>query len=259
MIIKSFKLFESLQSLTDDLIEHGELQDIMKELHPVRYDNIGDKLQKIIDRFQGDVNYDTPMDWFQNDWNTFMEYFTRQLTDEKFDEIKSSQFQLSTPCECTIESIGDFSDTSSILRLKKDTDDVVSDLKDYGVRDIENLQFINMKLWKCFYHRVHSPISGEILDLQSIESGENFFGNNTLWIVTINSEKNGLVYLLLVGELSIQDFNFKIKKGDKINMFDEIGNFDWGSQIVLIFNPSKFKRELNIISGEKYFVGDEIY
>ena len=32
MIIKSFKLFESLQSLTDDLIEHGELQDIMKEL-----------------------------------------------------------------------------------------------------------------------------------------------------------------------------------------------------------------------------------
>lgn len=258
MIIKSFKLFESLKDLTDDLINHGELQDIMRELHSVRYDNIGDKLQKIINRFQSDVNYDTPMEWFQNDWNTFMEYFTRQLTTDKFDEIKSNDYQLAMPCECTVESIGDFSDTSSILRLKKDTEDVVSDLKEYGVRDIEKLQFINMKLWKCFYHRVHSPISGKVVNLQSVESGDNFFGNNTLWIVTINSDK-GLVYMLLVGELSIQDFNFKIKKGDEIKMFDEIGNFDWGSQIVLIYDPTKFKGELNVIEEQKYFIGYEIF
>jgi len=258
MIIKSFKLFESLKDLTDDLIEHGELQDIMKELRPVRYDNIGDKLQKIINRFQSDVNYDTPMEWFQNNWNTFMEYFTRQLTPEKFDEIKSNDYQLAMPCECTVESIGDFSDTSSILRLKKDTEDVVSDLKEYGVRDIEKLHFVNMKLWKCFYHRVHSPISGKVINLQSVESGDNFFGNNTLWIVTINSDK-GLVYMLLVGELSIQDFNFKIKKGDEFKMFDEIGNFDWGSQVVLIYDPTKFKGELNVIEEQKYFIGDEIF
>ena len=35
------------------------------------------------------------------------------------------------------ESIGDFSDTSSILRLKKDTEDVIQDLKELGVRNIE--------------------------------------------------------------------------------------------------------------------------
>jgi phosphatidylserine decarboxylase len=188
-----------------------------------------------------------------------MEYFTRQLTDEKFQEIKSQKHELSIPCESTIESIGDFSDTSSILRLKKDTEDVISDLESYGVRDIKNLHFINMKLWKCFYHRVHSPLSGKVIDLQSIESGENFFGNNTLWVVTIKSEMNGLVYLLLVGELSIQDFNFKIKKGDEIEMYQELGNFDWGSQVVLIFDPSKFKEELNIIQGQKYFIGDKIF
>jgi len=73
MIIKSFKLFESLKELTDDLIQHGELQDIMKELHPVRYDNIGDKLQDIIQRFQSDANYDTPKDWFEDkDYKSFI-------------------------------------------------------------------------------------------------------------------------------------------------------------------------------------------
>jgi len=260
MIIKSFKLFESLQQLTDDLILHGDLQDIMKELHSVRYDEIGEKLTKIINRFQTDVDYDTPKDWFEDEqYKSFMDYFKRKLSEYKFDEIKSQKIQLAIPCECKIESIGDISDTSSILRLKKDAPNVIEDLKSYGVRNTDTLQFVNMKLLKCFYHRVHSPISGKVLNLQSIESGDNFFGDNTLWIVTISSENNGLVYLLLVGELSIQDFQFKIKKDDNISMFQEIGNFDWGSQVILIFNPSKFKNEMGVVEDQKYFIGDKIF
>jgi len=259
MIIKSFRLFESLKGLTDDLIQHGELQDIMKELHPVRYDNIGDKLQKIINRFQSDVDYDTPKEWFEDkDYKSFMDYFTRKLSSDKIDEINSQSLELAIPCECKIESIGDFSDTTSILRLKKDTEDIVQDLKKLGLRNIEDLRFINMKLWKCYYHRIHSPIDGKIEKIQYISKGENFFGNNNLWIVTFNSNR-GLIYMLLVGELSIQDFDFEISEGDSVKMFQEIGRFDWASQVVLIYNPSQFNNELNVIDRQKYFVGDSIF
>ena len=65
--------------------------------------------------------------------------------------------------------------------------------------------------------------------------------------------------MLLVGELSIQDFDFEISEGDSVKMFGEIGKFDWASQVVLIYDAAQFESELNVISGQKYFIGDIIF
>lgn len=236
-------------------------EDLMKALFPLRDKNIGKTLKDIIKRFEKSAEYDTPNKWFSpNKYNTFMEYFQRGLTDKKKEEIEATidQYLMVMPSESNIESIGNFSDTSSILRLKKPTKDVVKDLMDFGISDVSTLNFISLKLLKCYYHRVHCPVSGTIQKITFIGREEPLFGDNSLWVVEFNSEE-GRIYMLVVGELSIQDFNFNFKEGDKVNKFEELGKFNWGSQLVLIYAKDSFVSEPLIIEKEKYFVGDGIF
>lgn len=236
-------------------------EDLMKALFPLRDKNIGQTLQDIIKRFEKSAEYTTPNKWFNpNKYNTFMEYFQRKLSNKKTEEIESKidQFMMVMPSESNVESIGNFTDTSSILRLKKPTNDVVKDLTDVGISDVSTMNFISLKLLKCYYHRVHCPVSGNIQKITFVGREEPLFGDNSLWVVEFNSDE-GRIYMLVVGELSIQDFDFNFKEGDKVNKFDELGKFNWGSQLVLIYEKDSFVSEPLIIEKEKYFVGDGIF
>jgi phosphatidylserine decarboxylase len=260
--IKEFSKFEEIDILSDEAIENIDKEIIMSILFKYRNKDIGDKLEKIINRFKKNSewgNYNTPDDWFEkNDYKTFMQYFKRKLSKDKFEEIKSQQNEMSLPCECNIESIGKLSDLSQIIRLKKSTDSVIDDLKKLGVRKVEKLGFINMKLLKVYYHRVHSPIDGEIKNIIEVSPDDNFFGENNLWILEIENSNFETVYLILVGELSIQDFKFKVKKGENVHMFQEIGNFNWASQVIILYDINKFN-EIKIKSNKKYFIGEPIF
>ena len=260
--IKEYKEFDELDLLSDKAIDSLDNEIIMSILYKYRNKEIGDKLWKIINKFKINKDwgkYSTPDDWFEDkEYKTFMQYFKRKISKEKIEEIKSQKNKMSLPSECNIESIGKISDTSSIIRLKKSTENVIEDLKNIGVKNVDNLSFINMKLLKVYYHRVHSPISGKIKDIIEVSPDDNFFGENNLWIVEISTKESGSVYMMLVGELSIQDFNFAIKKGDNIDMFQEVGNFNWASQVILLYDDKKFD-SIKINSGKKYFIGDPIY
>ena len=260
--IKEYKEFNELDMISDDSIDVLNNEIIMSLLFKYRNKEIGDKLWKIIDKFKKNKDwgdYKTPDEWFEDkEFKTFMQYFKRKLSKDKFDEIKSQKNNMSLPCECNIESIGKINDVSSIIRLKKKTETVIKDLKNIGVKNVDNLSFINMKLLKVYYHRIHSPVSGKIKNIIEVSPDDNFFGENNLWIVEISTVEFGNVYIILVGELSIQDFTFKVEKGDNIKMFDEIGNFNWASQVIILYDKSKFN-DIKIKSDKKYFIGEPIF
>ena len=257
---KTYHGLEDLKRIVDEQ-DPTKSEDLMHALHPFRDKEIGGLLQRIIDRFIKFSKYTTPMEWFTpKKFNTFMEYFKRKITEDKAKDIESklADFSLTLPTESNVESLGDFSDTSSILRLKKPTKDVVKDLTTYGMSNVLNMSFISLKLLKSYYHRVHCPVDGKIQKITFVGRDEPFFGDNSLWIVEFDS-KYGRVYLLVVGEKSIQDFDFRLKIGDEVKKFDELGNFDWGSQTVLIFESEYFRGECLIQKGERYFVGEGIF
>lgn len=270
--------------MSDDEIAICADQKLMNTLYKFRDKNIGEKLDKIISKFKITTQwgkYKTPNHWFENvEYKTFMDFFKRKLSDYKLNKILSqTENKLSFPCECIVESLGKFNSARDFngykfftailgekgeskkleLKLKKDVSNITNDLKKVGIPNIEKLSYINMKLLKSFYHRVHSPINGIVKSIIEISPKNELFGDNILWIIKIYSKEFGMIHLLLVGELSIQDFKFNIKVGDKINMFDEIGNFDWGSQIVLIYDSNKFKFKSFISQSTKYFIGDKIF
>jgi phosphatidylserine decarboxylase len=85
----------------------------------------------------------------------------------------------------------------------------------------------------------------------------NFFGDNSLWLVEYETKTNP-VYLLIVGELNIQDFTFICKEGQTMEPMDPIGHFGWGSQIMVFFKvPEGFELALER-NVEHYFVGDKL-
>lgn len=262
--IKEYKKFSEIDLLNDSSIKNLDNEIIMSLLFKYRNKEIGNKLWKIIDKFKHTKNwgyYNTPDDWFEDkEYKTFMQYFKRKLSKEKLEEIKSKKDSyMSLPCECNIESIGDLKDLSKVVRLKKHTDSVIQDLQNIGVENVEDLSYINMKLLKVYYHRVHSPISGKVDKIIEVSPEDNFFGENNLWILQLSTKSFGKVYVVLVGELCIQDFTFKIKEGDSIEMFDEIGNFNWASQVLILYDKSKFPEKVKVEENKKYFIGDVIY
>lgn len=238
--------------------------EILNILKPYRYECIGDsELSKLVKAFVKDDNDDKeitgieiPSSYYDRKvFNNFIEYFTRKLSLNKFEELKNKtkNCDFVTPCHGYIEAIDDVENSKRIVRLKKPYKDVIKDLEEMNI-DIKGYKYIDIKLLLTHYHRIHSPVKGKIFDLIPIKKGENFFGENSLWIVDFLT-KNGHVYMLIVGESLIQDFNFLVKKGNDIEIFQEIGHFNWGSQIVLFYDAKKFNQVI-LQENKTYFVGE---
>jgi len=203
--------------------------------------------------------YNYHKDWYTGEpFRSFMDFFTRKLTVEKYKEIQKSSKKCSMiiPNESWIEALGNFKDTKKIIRLKKESPDVLKELKNFDI-NIPTYNYIDMKLLVTYYHRIHMPVTGTIKRMIPIEGKDDFFGNNSLWILEIETEKTP-VYLLLVGESTIQDFDFLAEKGDSLNIFDIIGYFNWGSQTLIFYNPKDYE-DIQIKEKSKVFVGNCIF
>lgn len=280
-MILSYEDHKNLKDI-EKLIKKGDHErQILNKLKSFRYKLVDSKIiNKIFQHFiaddedymdnpkygfNDDYHYDKSL--FQYDMNasklSFMDFFSRKLTPQVDAKIRENikDCKMIIPNECYIESIGEFDKEgrpeNQILRLKKSSGRYATeDLKKLDI-DVEGYNYINMKLLVTFYHRIHCPVNGKITQMIPIEDKDDFFGKNTLWIVKFETEKKP-VYLMLVGESTIQDFDFLKEKGDNVNLYDMLGYFNWGSQTVILYNPKDFNT-LNIESKKKYFVGDCIF
>jgi phosphatidylserine decarboxylase len=269
------KLKEILKLTKQDKDQERKILDLIK---PFRYKVIDNKiLNSILDHFIKwdedwckDYKFDEKMfvlDKHEKDIS-FMDYFTRKLIPSIDKKLKnqSQDCKMIVPNECHIESIGEFdkegSPDNQILRLKKETGRAATtDLKHLDI-DVKGYTYINMKLLVTFYHRIHCPISGKIAQMIPIEGTDDFFGKNSLWIVKYESDDfKHPVYHMLVGESTIQDFDFLKEKGDEVQIYDTLGFFNWGSQTILLIHNSDFdKLQIENIDTPKerhhHFVGD---
>lgn len=238
---------------------------ILDALRPFRYKEIGEKLlNKIRGHFLDNDKYTESSYEFHKDWyigepfKSFMDFFTRKLSIKKYKEIdnKASKCSMIIPNESFIEGIGDFKETKKIVRLKKGGPAIIKELKKFDI-DVSNYHYIDMKLFVTFYHRVHMPVKGKITKMIPIEGEDDFFGDNSLWILEIETKKSP-VYLMVVGESTIQDYKSLKDKGDFVNIFDTIGYFTWGSQTILLYKDSEYT-DIQIKENTTYFPGDCIF
>jgi hypothetical protein len=246
--------------------EYKAEREILNALCDFRYKEIGkDLINKIRKHFLENDKISSPTEYkFHHDWyvgepyKTFMDFFTRKLTPKKYKEIEKGveKCKMIIPNECFIEGLDSFKNTEKIVRLKQKSPDVLKDLKKFDI-NIATYNYIDMKLLVTYYHRIHMPVAGTIKRMIPIERTDDFFGKNSLWILEIETKKS-TVYLLLVGESTIQDFDFLVEKGDSLNIFDTIGYFNWGSQTLIFYDPESYK-DIEVKEKTKVFAGDCIF
>ena len=237
---------------------------LLNEIQPIKDEKI-DFLEEIVDVLikndnTWDPNPGNPAPLFifkESQFSSFMEYFTREISDSLKEHIRedieesNEKPKIACMSESDVESFGSIKDLDKIISLKKPCENIVDTIRGLGFELNDNYKFLNTKLLITYYHRVHSPVSGKINKIVHFPKDNEFFGENSLSIVVYDH-----ACLLLVGESKIQDFIFKVKEGDVVDIFQELGNFSWGSQTVLFFDSTVYSCKLDLETGQHLFVGD---
>jgi phosphatidylserine decarboxylase len=238
---------------------------IVDELYIHRYSDIGPLALEILEAFgkhdshwhvggTGPTTRKELMDW---SGKSFMDLFTRTILPEKLEEMKKSNNgeDFVHSAECWVEGFGPVEEMYSD-RLKKEAPECKADMENMGCK-LEGYSYVNCRLLLSYYHWIHCPVNGVLKRIVPFPKEYNFFGDNSLWLVEYETKTNP-VYLLIVGELNIQDFTFHCKEGQKMEPMDAIGHFGWGSQIMVFFKvPEGFELALER-NVEHYFVGDKL-
>ena len=190
-----------------------------------------------------------------SDLVTYQDWFTRPIKKSFLDNLKAEAkgSEIVLPNECVIESIGRVGDTESILRLKKPAPDALNDLMRLGVPS--DYSFINMKLLTSHYHHIHSPVDGVIRRALPIHKEMPLFGRASINFLEIDSAI-GKVFLLIIGEAVVQDFDYAVAVNQSVSQLDPIGNFNWGSQTVMLI--PKIASSIRIEKRKYYFLGSRI-
>lgn len=119
----------------------------------------------------------------------------------------------------------------------------------YNVND--SYYYTYLYLSPMNYHRFHSPVSGIIMDIHTYDSTnlplnpKFYFSNNKEYPLYHNSRttfvfntKYGLVFMTCIGALGVPSVKLadKIAIGKQVNIGEEIGNFIFGSSIILAYS-----------------------
>ncbi|WP_332647325.1 phosphatidylserine decarboxylase [Lysinibacillus sp. 54212] len=206
--------------------------------------------------------YDINIDEVSRNLNSFTslhDFFTRTLKDEARPVIQHAHV-LASPVDAKIEAFGNISiDTEIIVKNKPYS---LVDLLGSKERaqQYQNGQFIVFYLSPADYHRIHSPIDGEVVRQYIL--GQKSYPVNQLGLtygkkpISLNYRMiNEVLYasqrqlaLIKVGatfvnsiELTNRTRNWK--KGE------EVGYFSFGSTVVMLFEENAVEFTENVVQG----------
>ncbi|KAB2338633.1 phosphatidylserine decarboxylase [Cytobacillus depressus] len=183
------------------------------------------------------------------DYPTLHDFFTRTLKhgvrpiDEGADSIVS-------PVDAVIENIGMIK-PEHIITVKG---------KDYSIKEMlgkeEKIEkytdgyFIIFYLSPSHYHRIHSPVTGRVIDQWTLgkksypvnkyglKYGKNTLSKNYRTITEVE-HKFGKISIVKVGAMFVNSIEV-IHEGDELVKGDEMAYFSFGSTVVLLFEKGSF-------------------
>ena len=232
-----------------------------------------------------DVNLQEAIKESPKNYVTFNEFFTRELKPEL---RPLSSTKLTSPVDGTISQYGDIID-SSILQAKGINYSLKSLIG--GSEDRANLykdgQFITIYLSPKDYHRIHMPCSGDLIEQthipgrlfsvakHTVNTIKGIFARNERVIATFDTEY-GSMAMILVGAINVaaietiwaglitppqgKTISSKIYRGKGINLKkgDEMGRFNMGSTVILLFTKGTPKLSNNLKIDQALKMGEAL-
>ena len=221
-----------------------------------------------------------PIDSFR----TFNEFFTRRLR-EGTRPICPGETTVASPCDGTVATYGTLADGR--LRQIKGRDYELAELVgDSGRAErLTTGRYVTIYLSPRDYHRVHSPVAGQILgytyipgrlfpvNAMAVKRVDRLFVVNERLITWIRSS-GGMVGVVMVGATSVGQMSasyaaVRTNQGSKaratvelpepieIGKGDEIGRFNLGSTVVLLVEDPDVRLS-GLTEGAKVRMGEEL-
>jgi phosphatidylserine decarboxylase len=217
-------------------------------------------------------------------WNAF---FTRALRDDAR-PVDPDSNAIVSPVDGTISQIG-YLDDRQIVQAKGHYYSVEALLGDQALGDeYKNGAFVTIYLSPRDYHRIHMPCSGKLQRMlhipgrlysvapHTVNTIEGMFAKNER-VVTLFDTDCGSLSLTLVGAINVgaietiwaglvtppagrevSDISYDIKEQLHIEKGHEMGRFNLGSTVILVFQENQVKWLDTLKPGDRLLMGQLI-
>ena len=262
---------EQLQAVPQYLLPQHLLSAGMYRLTRCRWEPLKNLLiRSVIQHYRVDMDLAAQADYRQ--YQSFNEFFTRQLK-TGVRPIADGAAAVVCPVDGTISQIGDIQDTG-IFQAKGHTFDLAGLIAGEAqlVTSFRNGKFITLYLSPRDYHRIHMPLSGQLIQMIYVP-GRLFSVNRATSrcipglyarnerLINIFQTSAGLMGVILVGaifvgsmetvwagqitpaarrEQRIWDYRDP-GRAVRLDRGEELGRFNMGSTVILLFEPGRIE------------------
>jgi phosphatidylserine decarboxylase len=203
------------------------------------------------------------------EYPTLNAFFTRRLK-EGLRPIDAKVDTVVSPVDALITGIGEIKE-GTILNVKGQTYTVDEMLEDTEhAASYRNGHYVVLYLSPTDYHRIHTPISGEIVK-HVHKLGKvypvNDFGlkharrvlSRNERLITYIKNKGTEVAVVKVGALNVASIQIsdRLKTAD-VKKGDELAYFEFGSTVVLLFKEGTFQFLSGLKEGDRVKLGESI-
>lgn len=221
-----------------------------------------------------------------NEFDNLLDFFIRELKPE-MRPIDKREDVVTSPVDGTISQIGRIHEETIIQAkgLNYSLTELLGDDKENIDRFI-NGQFVTIYLSPSDYHRIHSPVEGKVIKLvyipgelfpvnrQGVDLIPDVFVKNERVISYIKNDY-GFYALVKVGATNVgsikvvfdDNIPLKNKKGVHhqnysndvlLSKGEELGRFEFGSTVILLFQPQQVKWIIEPTAGTKVQMGQAL-
>ncbi|WP_428909200.1 phosphatidylserine decarboxylase [Niallia sp. Krafla_26] len=210
------------------------------------------------------INIDE-MEKSMKEYQTIHEFFTRRLKKEAR-SIDQKPFSVVSPVDAILQEYGKVQSNHCVIVKGKNYS--ISEMLggDEKVEKYVDGTYMIFYLSPSHYHRIHSPVSGEISNQWTIGTKSypvNSFGlkygkrplaKNYRMITEVEHEE-GTVAIVKVGAMYINSIE-TLTNANKLNKGSEMAYFSFGSSVVLLFQAGTFIQESTLTVPRQIKVGE---
>ncbi|MGM9928594.1 MAG: phosphatidylserine decarboxylase [Bacillus sp. (in: firmicutes)] len=200
----------------------------------------------------------------ESDFRSLHDLFIRKLK-EGSRQIHEDNQSVISPVDAVIEDYGTIQSEGTIL-VKGKTYSMSEMLgSEDALQKYINGQYVILYLSPSHYHRIHSPISGEVQDRwtlgnrsypvnrMGLKYGKAPLAKNYRVITELRNE-NGCVAVVKVGAMFVNSIEITNQQ-DYLQKGEEMAYFSFGSTVVLLFEKSLFHLSEQIVLGSEVKYG----
>lgn len=201
-------------------------------------------------------------------YKSLTDFFVRDI-DPGLRPIAKGRSVVVSPVDGTIVDLG-YAQENQII-LAKNNSYCLSEL--LALPDVDCFRggyYINIYLSPKNYHRIHMPITAQIIYHQyvpgqvfpvnklGINTIKDLFAKNRRTCTIFETEEGSKFALIKVGALGVGKIISSFQVHEKITKGREIGRFEFGSTVILIFQKDLFKPAKYLAANQQIKMGQKI-